>query len=377
MIALGPDHTSRLTSPVSAAVRTSEPAAGRFRTGTGDAFDLPAALPDWNDFCASLQQFKMLLTEASRVSIKGKDGELDPDLVQRTRTCFRDMIVSLHQLLDDPTKCSETVRKELGCLAQQELLPVILLTDTARRFYSKPRGYAGDFYTIEMMYQNQASGRGKVGELVDRLFLDSSACQAARNRRGLLAEEIQKAIDSCTDGPARVTSIACGPAEEVTDVYAGLEGPDELHTTLLDIDEEAMEFVDERVKGRGLEPYIDLVHENVLYLAIGRRQQDFEPQDLVYSIGLIDYFQDKTVIRLLNWIHKILKPGGRVILGNFHPRNVNRAFMDHILEWSLIHRTEEDMNRLFRASAFGRDCSNIRFEGEGINLFAECVKGAN
>ena len=71
---------------------------------------------------------------------------------------------------------------------------------------------------------------------------------------------------------------------------------------------------------------------------------------------------------------KVLKPGGRVILGNFHTNNVNRAFMDHILEWSLIHRTEEDMNRLFRASEFGRDCSNFRFEDTGINLFAECVK---
>jgi hypothetical protein len=29
---------------------------------------------------------------------------------------------------------------------------------------------------------------------------------------------------------------------------------------------------------------------------------------------------------------------------------------------------------LFAASAFGRPCTRIRFETEGVNMFAECVK---
>ena len=70
----------------------------------------------------------------------------------------------------------------------------------------------------------------------------------------------------------------------------------------------------------------------------------------------------------------MLAPGGRVILGNFHPNNVDKAFMDYVLDWKLIHRTEDDMNRLFAQSKFARPCTRFRFEQEGINLFAECVK---
>ena len=44
--------------------------------------------------------------------------------------------------------------------------------------------------------------------------------------------------------------------------------------------------------------------------------------------------------------------------------------MDHVLDWKLIHRTEEDLNRLFAASAFGAPCARIEAEAEGINLFA-------
>ena len=90
----------------------------------------------------------------------------------------------------------------------------------------------------------------------------------------------------------------------------------------------------------------------------------------MYSIGLIDYFEDRFVIGLLDAIHDRLRPGGRVILGNFHPDNPTRAVLDHLLDWKLIHRTENDMNRLFEASRFGRPCDEIRFEAERVNLFA-------
>jgi extracellular factor (EF) 3-hydroxypalmitic acid methyl ester biosynthesis protein len=73
-------------------------------------------------------------------------------------------------------------------------------------------------------------------------------------------------------------------------------------------------------------------------------------------------------------VYENLAPGARVILGTFHPANPAKEFMDYVLEWNLIHRTEEDMNRLFMSSPFSRACTKMQFEGEGVNLFAECVK---
>ena len=40
-----------------------------------------------------------------------------------------------------------------------ELLPYLLLTRSAERIYRKPRGYEGDFLTIEWMYANEPGGR--------------------------------------------------------------------------------------------------------------------------------------------------------------------------------------------------------------------------
>ncbi len=119
---------------------------------------------------------------------------------------------------------------------------------------------------------------------------------------------------------------------------------------------------------------MNLVEANLIHVAVGRRELALPAQDLVYSIGLIDYVDDNLVVKLLDWIHRILRPGGRVVLGNFHPRNPTRAAMDHVLQWRLIHRDEADMHRLLRASAFGTQCSRIIYEPQQINLFAEGVK---
>jgi hypothetical protein len=62
-----------------------------------------------------------------------------------------------------------------------------------------------------------------------------------------------------------------------------------------------------------------------------------------------------------------------VILGNFHSSNTTRAFMDYVLEWRLVHRTEDDMDRLFEGSKFGRPW-RVFYESQGVNLFAEGVR---
>ena len=325
------------------------------------------------ELIASLDEFKRLVRDAAEEA-NANNEVVSEETSASVRAHLRSMSVRFNEVAGDQCGKAESVRREIGRRVQTEMLPYILLTDTIKRFYTKPRGYAGDFYTIEMIYRNRPSGSGAVGKLIDSGFLEHSAACAVRNRRALLAREIQRTVVRQNGGPARVMSIACGPAREVFDVYEQLGNPARLKATLLDIDEKARDFVAEELRLKNLVEHVSFHNENVLYLAVGRRKLDLEPQDLIYSIGLIDYFNDKTVGRLIDYAYTLLKPGGKLILGNFHPRNADKALMDHVLEWRLIHRTEEDMDRLFLQSAFGRACTKIRFEREGVNLFAQCVK---
>ena len=90
---------------------------------------------------------------------------------------------------------------------------------------------------------------------------------------------------------------------------------------LVDIDLQALAHAADRRDHAELQDRISLINANLVYLALGRQKLALNDQDLIYSIGLTDYFNDKFVIKLLNWIHGRLRLGGRVILCNFHPNN--------------------------------------------------------
>ncbi len=278
---------------------------------------------------------------------------------------------ALHVVCGKDSPLRESDRTLLASEVAARLQPALEKSGVARRMLTKSRGYAGDAPTIEEIYENVAYGETVLGTLIDRCVLDATTSRAVRSRRNLIAGKIGAEVGRHADRATRVLSIACGPAREVSDAFESLECSDQLQVECVDVDELAIESTRERMESEGYSSQVEFTCGNPLRL---RSMKHIGEQDFVYSIGLIDYLSDKAVVQLLNQIHKILAPGGKVVLGTFHRDNKRKVFMDHILEWKLIHRSEADMHRLFQTSRFGRGCTDICYEETGINLFAECVK---
>ncbi|MFU8874435.1 SAM-dependent methyltransferase [Micromonospora sp. SL4-19] len=329
-----------------------------------------ATIDLWSRLAKPLEEFKRTVVEADRAALKA--GSLPAEAADQLSSAVTALPALLADVLADAATPQEQAM--LGARTQAELLPYLLLSRNAERWYAKPRGYAGDFLSIAWIYGDEAAGVGRIGPALDRGFLHVSACRAVYNRRRLLADEISCGLAEQPDRPLQVTSLACGPAQELLDVFAALDDPGAIAATLVDVDALALDHVRARVAGTPVDTQLTFIQENLVYAAAGRRPLPVADQDLVYSIGLIDYFPDRIVVALMNLAHRMLRPGGRLILGNFHPANGTKAFMDHVLAWPLIHRDEADLDRLYAASAFGRASTSIRFEAERINLFAECVK---
>lgn len=328
----------------------------------------------WNKSPIKLADFKALVEAADREALQN-EGQVSNELIAKLSSTLTELCVEMNSLLGNGSALSQEAKRELGRQLRREILPYLLLSKTAERWYSKPRGYAGDFMTIEQFYQNQPKGTGRIGAILDRCFLELPTANAVRNRRQLLVDEIRLTLSQKENGDVtHISSLASGPAAEIFDIFQQLDNPDKLYVTLVDIDLQALAFVSDKARRRKWRKRLRFVPGNLIEVVNGRQDLGIESQDLIYSIGLIDYFSDNFVIRLLDYIHSKLRPGGRVILGNFHPRNPTRALMDHVLSWELIYRTEDEMNRLFEQSAFRQPCTNIRYEAQRINLFAECIK---
>jgi extracellular factor (EF) 3-hydroxypalmitic acid methyl ester biosynthesis protein len=345
----------------------------RLRTGELAARSTESAVADglgpWQVLSPAVDQLKVLMQQVEEETRKN-DDVIPEAMLAATHDGLDGLCALLTEQIGAGSSTSESTCNDVGALVRRELHPYMLLTRIVNRIYTKPRGYAGDFLTIEWMYRNEVDGHSASGKAIDSAFLERPAAKAVRNRRRLLADEIGEAVEA----GGNVMSMACGPAEELFDVFGALDDTSKLKATCLDIDLQALALVGDRRDKTAFKRQMRLEQANLVYMATGRTKLELPPQQLAYSIGLIDYFQDRFVIGLLDWIHGMLAPGGKCILGNFANDNPDRALMDHVLDWKLIHRDEDDMNRLFAASKFGAPCSEIRYEPERVNLFAMGVK---
>jgi extracellular factor (EF) 3-hydroxypalmitic acid methyl ester biosynthesis protein len=330
------------------------------------AADRLGAIAPWRNIVAEVQAFKRLLRLIDSPTPKDSPQQIE----KKVHQTFGNICAELSEFVRQVS--NKELLAEAEATLASEFTPYIHLTELTKRIVTKPRGYAGDFLTIDWIYHNKAGGIAPLGPLIDKLMLDRPSAHAVRNRRKLLGNEIKQALAK-NSGSARITSLACGPAEEIFDIFEA-DPNAKIHPTLIDIDFQALGFVADRLQKTGFAKRWRLEHGNLVYLATGRQALNLEPQNLVYSIGLIDYFEDQFVVMLLNWIYDHLAPGGKVVLGNFHTGNPDRAFMDLVVDWKLIHRSEEDMNRLFHSSKFGRTCTEVQYEDAGVNMFACCVK---
>jgi len=325
----------------------------------------------WDKVVKYTNLMKKLLQDANNEYLKkGCISKQTSDLVKNKFVFFTKYF---NRIMFNNNQLPDNLKEEIGRRISFELLPYLLLTYTAERGFAKPRGYAGDYLMIYQIYENKATGKGALGELFDRCWLNASVCKAVRNRRFILKDQIMHTIKS-NQGVTNIASMACGPAQEIFDCYEVLENPAILKSTLVDIDNDAVSFVENKISQYKINDHIRIFSKNLVFLAKGKDKLDILEQDLVYSIGLMDYFSDKAVIAFLDYFYKLLKINGRAIIGNFHPRNDSRAIMEYIIDWRLIHRTEEQMIELFSKSLFKNNPVEFVYEEQRINLFAICTK---
>ncbi|MBU1168515.1 MAG: cyclic nucleotide-binding domain-containing protein [Proteobacteria bacterium] len=272
-------------------------------------------------------------------------------------------------LLDDDAKAS------LWQYLFKEAFPYVMRSRFAERSYFKPKGYAGDFMTIEMLYQDTPQGDGKIGTLMDAWCLNSPAAQAVRKRRDLLAREIETIChDKITSGKTvSIMNLACGPCRELADFIGRCDHSEAIRAICVDIDPDALKYAHTVLSSFEHKATISLMQENLVKWCMGRVEHDFGPQDIIYSSGLMDYLDDRLFKAMVARCHDQLAPGGVLMLGNFSPKNPIRMFMDHMLDWKLIHRSETDLIHLHDDSPF-RGHVRVISEAQGINLFSVATK---
>jgi hypothetical protein len=216
------------------------------------------------------------------------------------------------------------------------------------RSYKKPLGYPGDFEVMNQVYAWKRQGDTPLGKLVHRIGLDVAECIATR--MVMIQHAIAEAVGGGTGaGPVRVTSIGCGPAQEVLNYLQLRSLPRRAEFTLVDPEHLAVSCAYKRIYPetvrlghsaivRGLEmSFAQIIKADELVYKV-------PPQDLIYSVGLVDYLTLRRTRDLVARLYQQLAPGGLLIIGNMKDTPIGNLWpMEFICDWSVIYRSEAEM----------------------------------
>jgi extracellular factor (EF) 3-hydroxypalmitic acid methyl ester biosynthesis protein len=181
--------------------------------------------------------------------------------------------------------------------------------------------------------------------------VEQPAAEAVRNRRGYIADWVRTYSDKAkysAKNRLHILSVACGPAFELRDIMDSARKCRQLHFTLFDQDSyallEAARVVDMVEKSFDEKLSVEFLRESVRTMLFTQQlTQRWGHYHLIYSMGLFDYLTPPVAASVLGKLYQLLLPGGQIVVGNFHPSNRSRVYMDYWLDWVLFHRTEAEL----------------------------------
>ncbi|HWY62458.1 MAG TPA: PilZ domain-containing protein [Rhizomicrobium sp.] len=311
--------------------------------------------PEYRLFCADvlsvLRTYRDILSD-TRIVAGESDCVFDPDscydacearLLQQWRGLWYTGNDLVRGILNDRDVLQAT--KEF---TERVLTPDLCLGPIWNRAYFKPLGYPGDFEVMNYLYSWKRAGADTYGALMHRLGLECAECVVTR--MNMVQQKIAETVAVRRTRPARILSLGCGPAREV-ELY--LSGRPELTGSvdflLVDQEKKALLQANERAYPHLLRSggRAQLQCLNISFTEILRSGSDLDkvaPQDLIYSVGLLDYLNDRRAAALTRRLYNSLAPGGLLIIGNMNDTAMNTLWpMELVADWSLHYRGEAQM----------------------------------
>lgn len=314
----------------------------------------------------------LLFQDEQERFLSGFYGEFGP--------IFQRLIIDLNESIKGT---SEDELRNYAVYIKECLGDLLFKSPLWDRAYRKPFGYSGDFVIMQISYWDNYRGDNFFGKLLTKAGIMMSAPTATRTRADLVKGYITKTVTESTSQPVDVLSIACGPAKEVNEfLKESYPKGRKINFYLIDQDKHALDCCH---KGLSEHYFSESdVRNNVAFKFINAsirlilKDENFTSNlgkmDLIYTVGLFDYLPLDVSQRLTQRLFGMLKPDGRLLIGNLVRACTSKAIFDLALDWPMFYRSQEELLQFLQPLSTINNEEQpfealIDSEQTGVNLF--------
>lgn len=194
--------------------------------------------------------------------------------------------------------------------------------------------------------------------------------QAVTNRFKVVIDLLAAAFSEFpADKEIRLLSIASGAAQEVIEAMKKCPHLN-IKVLLLDADASAINEAKKLVREAGFDARFSYIHDTIK--VIENAASVFQPH-IIEMVGFLDYRSRSQAITLIDRIKMQLPEGGIFITCNIR-KNREKIFLDWVLIWPMIYRSEEEFADLLVCGGFPAENIRLVYEPFKIHGIAVCRK---
>jgi extracellular factor (EF) 3-hydroxypalmitic acid methyl ester biosynthesis protein len=339
--------------------------------------------PPFKDYVANLvydlRAYKQVFDRLDSDTNKEPDAvkwAVQEAIIRTEGAIFRKFLQNtIEELIHQINGFSTAEHQRHGFYFRSHLWEFILSCPFAARANLKPRGYPGDSGQMRMIYRNDYQGSSTFAKLLHKHAVEHAASQSVRNRIKLIPQLIKDYVTNSQTSEfdnIKVLSVGSGAAFELKDIYKSPRDCSKFNFVLFDQDpvalKEAADLAAEIEDLIGASPKIDFIEGSVRTMLFSHKiMKPWGKFDFIYSMGLFDYLNSRVARAVLKRLYQFLKPGGKMVVGNFSTSNPSRYYMEYWGDWVLIHRTEKELKRLFSETSSAD--VRIDYDETGCQMF--------
>lgn len=263
-----------------------------------------------------VKDIRKYISEVSRLSNIASLESLDKNIVENLKKINDDIVQSGEKIIQKiPLK---NIRKRIKEAFRLLIGPWAYKSLIMKRGFEKPRGYPGDYKMLEIIYDKEPFSAG-FGRYFDLYFLNNPYAEAVRKRKDRTAELLIDEINRYSAAKLNILNLTCGSCREIRDILSSNKFSYKGHINfgLVDHDEEALSFTKQALEiFRRDNIGFSYFKENILKLYDRKAHYEkiFGKQDLIYSIGLVDYFPDRMLKGMILFCLGLLSERGKLLL---------------------------------------------------------------
>jgi hypothetical protein len=286
---------------------------------------------------------------------------------------FNRVIALVHEMCFWISACEKSGK------SKEEIIEIV---NQARLIHSKsnfikrlqdwPRGYPGDFETIDyLIAQKNLASPGTVEYQLENYALSSSIAQQHRNKivaqARMILEKISANNSAVPKSQTKILILACGSSPDLRSIKSELLRSQNFKLVLNDIDPDAIRNSAQHLKE--LENYCHYVVGNVFLTWDQIRKEG--PYDLILAGGLFDYLTEKQGRILIKRGLQNLTPLGKLFFTNIAKGNPYKHWIEYLADWYLIERDEEQIINLINACQIADLDIKLNRDSTNLTIFTE------